>query len=140
MNTDKESTGYMTPFTEPTGYMIPEHRKTNGTKNQWSTKIVRNYCLVLCRYEQKDIQTGLSQYVWRQPVDDKDRIFALSCIEIPKTESRYVALEADISYEFTSRGINYILKGEDGAKHDMDTFKGFWSFGRTFDLGFKFSF
>lgn len=35
---------------------------------------------------------------------------------------------------------NYILKGEDGAKHDMDTFKGFWSFGRTFDLGFKFSF
>jgi hypothetical protein len=34
----------------------------------------------------------------------------------------------------------YILKGEDGPLHDIDTFRGFWSFGRTFDLGFKFTF
>jgi hypothetical protein len=34
----------------------------------------------------------------------------------------------------------YILKGEDGLMHDLETFRGFWSFGRTFDLGFKLNF
>lgn len=29
----------------------------------------------------------------------------------------------------------YILKGEDGSNHDIDTFRGFWSFGRTFSFG-----
>ncbi|NOU47585.1 MAG: TonB-dependent receptor plug domain-containing protein [Bacteroidales bacterium] len=35
---------------------------------------------------------------------------------------------------------HYILKGEDGSTHDMDTFRGFWSFGRTIDVGFKLNF
>lgn len=30
-----------------------------------------------------------------------------------------------------------ILNGEDGITHDMNTFKGFWAFGRTFDFGIK---
>jgi len=34
----------------------------------------------------------------------------------------------------------YILKGEDGANHDLNTFRGFWSFGRTFDMGLRFRF
>jgi len=29
----------------------------------------------------------------------------------------------------------YILKGEDGSQHNLDTFRGFWSFGRTFSFG-----
>lgn len=35
---------------------------------------------------------------------------------------------------------SYILKGEDGAMHDLDTFRGFWSFGRTFDMGIRYKF
>lgn len=35
---------------------------------------------------------------------------------------------------------HYILKGEDGASHDLDSFRGFWSFGRTFSAGMKVSF
>ena len=35
---------------------------------------------------------------------------------------------------------SYILKGEDGSLHDLNSFSGFWSFGRTFDLGFKLYF
>ncbi len=34
----------------------------------------------------------------------------------------------------------YILNGEDGSSHQLDTFKGFWSFGRTFDAGLRFEF
>lgn len=35
---------------------------------------------------------------------------------------------------------HYILKGEDGINHNAETFRGFWSFGRTFDLGIKLRF
>jgi iron complex outermembrane recepter protein len=34
----------------------------------------------------------------------------------------------------------YILKGEDGIEHNIETFRGFWSFGRTFDFGFRIKF
>ena len=34
----------------------------------------------------------------------------------------------------------YILKGEDGLGHNLETFRGFWGFGRTFDIGFSLSF
>jgi len=34
----------------------------------------------------------------------------------------------------------YILKGEDGANHDRESFRGFWGFGRTYDLGMKLHF
>lgn len=33
----------------------------------------------------------------------------------------------------------YILKGEDGTQHDLETFRGFWGFGRTFNIGFNIS-
>lgn len=32
---------------------------------------------------------------------------------------------------------DYIIKGEDGAGHDIGSFRGFWSFGRTFSVGFN---
>lgn len=35
---------------------------------------------------------------------------------------------------------HYILKGEDGNGHDRETFRGFWSFGRTFSAGMKVTF
>ncbi|MDR0970628.1 MAG: TonB-dependent receptor [Lentimicrobiaceae bacterium] len=34
----------------------------------------------------------------------------------------------------------YILKGTDGATHDLTSFTGFWSFGRTLDVGLRLSF
>lgn len=34
----------------------------------------------------------------------------------------------------------YILKGEDGADHNIETFRGFWGFGRTIALGMKLTF
>ena len=34
----------------------------------------------------------------------------------------------------------YILKGEDGINHDLESFRGFWGFGRTFDIGLRFEF
>ncbi len=35
---------------------------------------------------------------------------------------------------------NYIEWGEDGTDHDLDTFRGFWSFGRNFDFMLKINF
>ena len=35
---------------------------------------------------------------------------------------------------------NYIEWGEDGINHDLDSFRGFWSFGRTFDFMIKLNF
>lgn len=35
---------------------------------------------------------------------------------------------------------NYILDGEDGINHDLETFRGFWSFGRNISLGLTFNF
>lgn len=34
----------------------------------------------------------------------------------------------------------HIMRGMDGADHSMDTFTGFWGFGRTFTLGFTLNF
>lgn len=34
----------------------------------------------------------------------------------------------------------YILKGEDGDTHDLDSFIGYWSFGRTIDVGLRLNF
>ena len=33
-----------------------------------------------------------------------------------------------------------IIRGEDGAGHDLETFSGFWSLGRTFNISVKISF
>ncbi|MFZ4547734.1 MAG: TonB-dependent receptor [Bacteroidales bacterium] len=33
-----------------------------------------------------------------------------------------------------------IIRGDDGANHDLETFKGFWSLGRTFNFSAKISF
>ena len=33
-----------------------------------------------------------------------------------------------------------ITRGEDGSSHDLETFRGFWTFGRTFHMSLKFSF
>lgn len=35
---------------------------------------------------------------------------------------------------------DYIEWGEDGINHDLDTFRGFWSFGRTFDFMLRINF
>ncbi len=37
-------------------------------------------------------------------------------------------------------GRQTIIRGEDGASHDLDTFRGFWSLGRTFNMSAKLSF
>ena len=37
-------------------------------------------------------------------------------------------------------GTETIIRGDDGASHDIDTFKGFWSLGRTFNVSAKISF
>ncbi|MDA3942386.1 MAG: TonB-dependent receptor [Bacteroidetes bacterium] len=34
----------------------------------------------------------------------------------------------------------YIIKGEDGTQHNLEDFRGFWSFGRTFDMGIRYRF
>jgi hypothetical protein len=33
-----------------------------------------------------------------------------------------------------------IIRGDDGAGHDLETFSGFWSLGRTFNVSAKISF
>ncbi|MGN0201542.1 MAG: TonB-dependent receptor [Candidatus Cryptobacteroides sp.] len=37
-------------------------------------------------------------------------------------------------------GTTFIERGKDGASHDLDTFTGFWGFGRNFSFGARFSF
>lgn len=34
----------------------------------------------------------------------------------------------------------YIERGKDGSSHDLDTFRGFWGFGRNFSFGIRLSF
>ena len=34
----------------------------------------------------------------------------------------------------------FIERGKDGASHDLETFRGFWGFGRTFSFGMRLSF
>lgn len=34
----------------------------------------------------------------------------------------------------------YIVNGEDGERHDLETFRGFWSFGRNLSFGLKINF
>ncbi|HOI32460.1 MAG TPA: TonB-dependent receptor, partial [Bacteroidales bacterium] len=34
----------------------------------------------------------------------------------------------------------HILKGEDGPNHDRESFRGFWGFGRNFNVGVKLQF
>ncbi|PLX10028.1 MAG: hypothetical protein C0598_11350, partial [Marinilabiliales bacterium] len=34
----------------------------------------------------------------------------------------------------------YILDGEDGINHDLESFRGFWSFGRNLSFGLSFNF
>ncbi len=34
----------------------------------------------------------------------------------------------------------FIIRGEDGANHDLESFRGFWGFGRTFNVMLKLSF
>jgi hypothetical protein len=34
----------------------------------------------------------------------------------------------------------HIIRGEDGANHDLESFRGFWGFGRTFNVMLKLSF
>lgn len=34
----------------------------------------------------------------------------------------------------------YIVNGEDGIEHNLETFRGFWSFGRNLSFGLKFNF
>ena len=37
-------------------------------------------------------------------------------------------------------GTQYIERGKDGASHDLDSFRGFWGFGRNFSFGVRFNF
>lgn len=68
---------------------------------------------VLCRYERKDERTGAIEYIWRKPENDKDRIFALACIELDIDDDRYDRGYRSETYEkivadaFNARGINY---------------------------------
>lgn len=45
-----------------------------------------------------------------------------------------VILFGKVNNLFDSRSI---VNGEDGALHSLDTFRGYWSFGRTFDIGLR---
>ncbi len=41
---------------------------------------------------------------------------------------------------FNIMNANYIMRGEDGSSHDLNTFTGFWSMGRTFNFSLKIAF
>ncbi|MFZ4464797.1 MAG: hypothetical protein ACOYN5_13195, partial [Bacteroidales bacterium] len=52
-------------------------------------------------------------------------------VKILSTDARIVANCENLLNE------HYILKGKDGIDHDMNSFRGFWSFGRTFHFGIR---
>lgn len=41
---------------------------------------------------------------------------------------------------YNALGSNHIIRGEDGADHTMNTFRGFWGFGRTFSFSLRINF
>ncbi len=59
-------------------------------------------------------------------------------LNIPvKLFSEYASLKLNV-YNLLNE--HYILMGEDGKNHDLDSFKGFWSFGRTASLSLRIYF
>ncbi|MFK5854828.1 MAG: TonB-dependent receptor plug domain-containing protein [Bacteroidota bacterium] len=61
-----------------------------------------------------------------------------SYLEFPFTINKY---HGNIQLKvFNVLNKKYITLGEDGVDHNLDTFKGFWSFGRNFTFSMKFNF
>ena len=53
------------------------------------------------------------------------------------------AKQFPVSFEFACQNVfnkETIIRGDDGASHTLDSFKGFWSLGRTFNISVKISF
>lgn len=81
----------------------------------------------------------------RQDVADREQSFRLPQVtathlsfQIPMVISKNrLCFYGRFNNIFNTR---YILNGEDGSNHQLDTFRGFWSFGRTFDAGLRFEF
>ncbi len=53
------------------------------------------------------------------------------------------AKQFPVSFEFACQNVfnkETIIRGDDGVSHNLDSFKGFWSLGRTFNISVKISF
>lgn len=78
----------------------------------------------------------------RTDPDDRQQPFELPAYDV---------LDLHLSYHFTlfmqnalaniscfnALNHTYIVRGEDGINHDLESFRGFWSFGRTFSFSLK---
>ena len=81
----------------------------------------------------------------RQNADNKQQSFRLPSFNIVNLTADYPITINDWDLKLFMNANNlfdsiYIVKGEDGPNHDFDGFRGFWSFGRTFDFGIKLRF
>ncbi len=70
-----------------------------------------------------------------QPVQLDPSNYANISFNLPLVfKEQKVILFGKVNNLFDSRSI---VSGEDGSSHELDTFRGYWSFGRTFDFGLR---
>lgn len=81
----------------------------------------------------------------RQSSDDRAQSFRLPAYTLANVNLNYPLMITDqkVNLFITVNNLfdhHYIVKGEDGIGHNLETFRGFWSFGRTFDMGIRWFF
>lgn len=82
---------------------------------------------------------------FRSDPDDKAQPYRLPDYQVLDLHAFYsfevakLACEAGLN-AYNISGMNHILRGQDGAGHDEDSFLGFWSPGRTFSFSLSIAF
>ncbi|PKP51785.1 MAG: hypothetical protein CVT92_11895 [Bacteroidetes bacterium HGW-Bacteroidetes-1] len=81
----------------------------------------------------------------RQSSDDRTQSFRLPSYTLANVNLNYpfMIIDQKVNLFITVNNLfdhHYIVKGEDGIGHNLETFRGFWSFGRTFDMGIRWFF
>ncbi len=83
--------------------------------------------------------------VKRDDPTDRDQPYRIPSYNVLDLHLNYdfELLEKPASFQvscFNVTGMENVISGEDGATHDKDSFRGFWSYGRTFNFLMKVSF
>ncbi len=81
----------------------------------------------------------------RQNPDNRDQSYKLPAVQVVNAYLSFPLSIGENQMQVFAAAYNlfdeiYILKGEDGPGHGIEGFRGYWSFGRNFSFGLKYSF
>jgi iron complex outermembrane recepter protein len=89
-------------------------------------------------------------HAWFDPAlrtnpDDREQAFKIPAYSLLDLHLSYPFRLYDQTARFGLSCFNvldseYIMRGEDGSDHSLDSFRGFWGFGRTFNFSLRVNF